>query len=108
MWSTASHTNLLCLQRAHNNILRALFAAPLYARNSKIHDFLEIGTVLGKAKRSTINYRYPLGAHLNPLPHMLQLPDSIRRLKDPMYGFNSFNFFEHLTSLNSVAYSLED
>ncbi|GBP16719.1 RNA-directed DNA polymerase from mobile element jockey [Eumeta japonica] len=57
LWSSASKSNIVCLQRAQNNILRTLSSAPWYARNSEIHDYLEIPTVLVEAKRYSTNYK---------------------------------------------------
>lgn len=81
LWSTASKSNIMCLQRAQNNILRVISSAPWYARNSEIHEYLEIPTILDEAKRYSANYKNRLTTHPNPLSSMLLQPISIKRLK---------------------------
>jgi hypothetical protein len=81
LWSSASKTNILYLQRAQNNILRVLSSAPWYARNSEIHEYLEIPTILEEAKRYTANYKDRLVTHPNPLSQMLLKPNPMKRLK---------------------------
>lgn len=81
LWSTASKSNIMCLQRAQNSILRVLSSAPWYTRNSEIHEYLEIPTILDEVKRYSANYKNRLKAHPNPLSGLLLQPNPIKRLK---------------------------
>lgn len=71
----------MCLQRAQNNILRVLSSAPWYARNTEIHEYLEVPTIFEEIKRYSNNYRNRLATHPNPLSAMLLQPNVIGRLK---------------------------
>jgi hypothetical protein len=81
LWSTASKSNTLRVQRAQNNILRVISSAPWYARNSEIHDYLEVPTVSEEARRYSAKYKDRLTAHPNPLSAKLLEPNPIKRLK---------------------------
>lgn len=81
LWSTASKSNIMCIQRAQNNILRVIAAAPWYSLNKEIHEYLEMPTILEEAKLHTDNYKERLAAHPNPLSHRLLQPYTGKRLK---------------------------
>jgi hypothetical protein len=81
LWSSASKSNILCLQRAQNNILRVLCGAPWFTRNNEIHEYLEIPTVLEEGKRYSDSYKARLIIHPNPLTDPLLKPDYVKRLK---------------------------
>ena len=81
LWSSASKSNTMCIQRAQNSILRVLAAAPWYARNTEIHEHLEMPTILEEAQQYLQKYKKRLTNHPNVLSAPLLVLNSIKRLK---------------------------
>ncbi|KAJ8737403.1 hypothetical protein PYW07_000674 [Mythimna separata] len=81
LWTSASKSNIMCIQRAQNNILRVIAAAPWYTRNSEIHEYLEIPIILEETKRYLNRYKERLKSHPNPLSHSLLVQNHSKRLK---------------------------
>jgi hypothetical protein len=56
-------------------------SAPWYARNTEIHEYLEVPTVSEEARQYSAKYKDRLTAHPNPLSAKLLEPNPIKRLK---------------------------
>ncbi|XP_052744844.1 E3 SUMO-protein ligase ZBED1-like [Bicyclus anynana] len=81
IWSTASTSNTLVIQRAQNRILRTIANAPWYSRNTEIHQYLEIPTIQEEIKKHKMQHRTRLLKHPNPLACGLLTADRVKRLK---------------------------
>jgi hypothetical protein len=74
LWSTASKSNILCLQRVQNGILRTIANAPWFSRNEDIHKHLEVPTIQEEIERHRKKYAERLTMHPNPLATQLLQP----------------------------------
>jgi hypothetical protein len=82
LWGTASSSNIEILQRFQNKVLRSISNAPWFTRNTEIHDYLEIPSVIDEVKRISIDYQERLSRHVNQLAiNLLDNSNDIRRLK---------------------------
>lgn len=81
IWGTASKSNILVIQRAQNSILRTIANAPWFTRNTEIHEYLEIPTVIEEINKYNTKYRDRLLRHPNQLAHSLLTVERIKRLK---------------------------
>lgn len=82
LWGTASDSNIMCLQRAQNAILRVIANAPWFTRNDEIHDYLNMTTIKEEIKKFTNNYIERLASHPNPLASkLLDKTKTVHRLK---------------------------
>lgn len=82
LWNTASKTNMLCLQRVQNKILRTIANAPWFTKNDEIHEYLDVPTVAAVIAISKVNYCERLANHPNPLvTTLLERHDAPSRLK---------------------------
>ncbi|CAH2092754.1 unnamed protein product [Euphydryas editha] len=104
IWSTASKSNIMCLQRVQNNILRVIAGAPWFARNSEIHDYLGIPTVTAEIERYKKKYMERLSTHPNPLAYQLTTSRPVKRLKRA--AAQSCSHSKCHSPLNKFTYSL--
>lgn len=82
IWGVTSKSNILCLQRVQNCILRAIVNAPWFTRNSEIHEYLNMPTVASEIERYRKPYLERLSLHQNPLvSHLLDRAQVVTRLK---------------------------
>jgi hypothetical protein len=84
IWSTAAKSNMMCLQRIQNNILRTLLNAPWYTRNDEIHEYLDVPTIASEADKFKTHYVKRISCHPNPLMtellvHQAQAPHRLKR-----------------------------
>jgi hypothetical protein len=82
LWGCTKQSNIQIIQRFQNKVLRNIFDAPWYMRNSNLHGDLEIDTVDKEMKRFAWKHEDQLHQHTNV--EALQLLDSsdiVRRLK---------------------------
>lgn len=81
LWGSASHSNIEIIQRYQNMILKSISNAPLFIRNSEIHQLLGIPTVKEEIESCNTTYRDRLEEHPNQLARQLLLGGRTRRLK---------------------------
>lgn len=81
LWGIASDSNIMCLQRAQNHILRSIANAPWFTRNEEIHDYLNMPTIKEELKKHTRRYVQRLANHPNPLATKLLNTPAVIRLK---------------------------
>jgi hypothetical protein len=71
LWNSAMRDSLQfqheILQRFQLKILRSILNAPLYVNNHRIHEDLQINTVLSETKKWTTKYLRKLENHANAL-----------------------------------------
>ena len=82
LWGCASDSNIECIQKFQNKVLRNIVNAPWYIRNSDLHRDLRVPTVKEEIKRFAGKHEARLHHHVNT--EALQLLDNqqhIRRLK---------------------------
>jgi len=77
IWSTASDSNVMRVQRVQNRALRTIANAPWYVRNEVLH----IPTVREQINMHSSRYNDRLPAHTNQLAASLANPTMRRRLK---------------------------
>lgn len=82
LWGVASKSNILCLQRVQNYILRSIVNAPWYAKNEEIHDYLNMPMIASEIARMKVNHAERLARHPNPLvTELLHSTNLVKRLK---------------------------
>jgi hypothetical protein len=82
LWGTASNSNLEILQRFQNNVLRAISIAPWFARNTEIHEYLQMPTIKEEVNRYCVKYKERLHKHTNELARdLVNVNDNMTRLK---------------------------
>jgi hypothetical protein len=82
LWGVASKSNVMCLQRAQNNILREIVNGPWFTRISEIHEYLNILTVSEEVEKYKGGYTKRLATHPNSLAsELLDTTRSTKRLK---------------------------
>lgn len=82
LWGVASNSNIMCLQRAQNAVLRNIVNAPWFTCNIEIHDYLNCPTVFEEIKKHRERYSHRLATHSNPLAvKLLDRTGTISRLK---------------------------
>lgn len=82
LWSVASKTNIACLQRVQNAILREIVNGPWFVRNDEIHEHLGMPTVAEEIERYKKSHAARLAGHPNPLAvHLLDATNNTKRLK---------------------------
>lgn len=82
IWGVASKSNIACLQRVQNNILRCITKAPWFARNDEIHEHVKMPTVASEVARYKEQHIARLTHHSNPLASgLLDNVNVVKRLK---------------------------
>lgn len=82
LWGVASKSNVMCLQRVQNNILKNIVNAPWFARNDEIHEYLNIATVASEIERYKKHHVERLTHHPNPLASgLLDDANVVKRIK---------------------------
>jgi hypothetical protein len=56
LWGTASNSNIEILQRFQSKTLRSILNAPWYINNHRIHEDLQMNTVLSEIKKWNTKY----------------------------------------------------
>jgi hypothetical protein len=81
LWGSASNSNLDILQRFQNNILRTVSNAPWFAKNSELHEYLNMPTIKEEVNKYATKYKERLQTHTNQLARDLVTNNDISRLK---------------------------
>lgn len=82
LWGSACKSNILCIQRVQNHILRSIANAPWFSRNDDIHQHLDIPTVQSEIETYKEKYVSRLTTHPNTLANDLLKPSlGAKRLK---------------------------
>lgn len=82
LWGVASPSNIQCIQRAQNAILRTIVKAPWFSRNDEIHEYLKTPTIKQEIESHKKLYSERLARHPNLLASKLLEPtDVVKRLK---------------------------
>ena len=81
VWSCASDSNILMLQRFQNSILRKFTRAPWHISDEQLHTDLQVGTVKEVINRLTERYIKMLHNHQNAEALQLLLSPNVTRLK---------------------------
>jgi hypothetical protein len=71
LWGTASNSNIEILQRSQFKILRSILNAPWYISNHRIHEDLQMNTVISEIKKWNTRYLKKLENHKNALAMIL-------------------------------------
>jgi hypothetical protein len=82
LWGTASNSNIKILQRFQSKTLRSILNAPWYIKNHRIHEDLQLNTVLSKIEKWNTKYLRKLETNTNALAvNLLDNGETIYRLK---------------------------
>jgi hypothetical protein len=82
LWGTAFSSNIEILQRFQSKTLRSILNAPWYINNHRVHNGLQMNTVLGEIKKWNTKYLRKSENHTNALAaNLLDSSETTRRLK---------------------------
>lgn len=82
LWGSAAKSNIMCLQRAQNNVLKAICNPPWFIKTSEVHDYLGVPTVQEEIASYKMKYKLRLANHPNSLASNLLDPSNLtHRLK---------------------------
>jgi hypothetical protein len=82
LWGTASNSNIEILQRFQSKTLRSTLNAQWYIKNHRIHEELQMNTVLSGIKKWNTKYLRKLETHSNALAvNLLENSETTQRLE---------------------------